>query len=72
VVLDKLFALDTTTVVTKLGKQVDGDAKDVSNKDKALLQNYGRPLVGGKNSGTYYKFARIPGGEGALQDMQEW
>lgn len=65
-----MFALESGTPV-KIGKPVDGDAKaqDVTNKDKAMLQNYGRPLVAGKNSGTYYKFARTPG---EPNDMQDW
>jgi len=72
IVLDKLFALDSSTTPAKIGKPVEGDAKEVSNKDKATMQNYGRPLVAGKPSGTYYKFARVPGGDGTLPDMQDW
>jgi len=34
------------------------DVKGLSEKDKNVLQNYGRPYSGGKPSGTYYKFAK--------------
>jgi len=56
--------------VSKIGKPAEGDAKDVTNKDKANLQNYGRPLVGGKPSGTYYKFPRVLGSLDT--DLKEW
>ena len=33
------------------------------NSDKLALQNYGRPYdaCSGKPTGTYYKFAKVPG-----------
>jgi len=70
VVLDKLFHLENVGGgVSKIGKPAEGDVKDITNKDKAILQNYGRPLVGGKPSGTYYKFSRVPGSD---TDLKEW
>ena len=63
------FALKAEPTGVCVGKAVDGDPKDMTNKDKVTLQNYGRPYANGKPSGTYYKFAREPG---APNDLKEW
>jgi len=41
------------------GAEVIGEeVKVVGEVDKVVLQNYGRPYIGGKPTGTYYKFAK--------------
>jgi len=72
IVSDKVHAIEQGEKGPTLGKALENvDAKEVTNKDKQILQNYGRPYVGGKPSGTYYKFARVPGDE-TLPDLKEW
>ena len=54
--------LDGTTVVRTTGDSEEQDtAAKVQAADKETLQNYGRPYVDGKPSGTYYSFAKEPG-----------
>jgi hypothetical protein len=54
--------LDGTTVVRTTGDSEEQDtAAKVQAADKETLQNYGRPYVDGKPSGTYYSLAKEPG-----------
>jgi hypothetical protein len=39
-------------------QETNEDTKVIIEKDKNVLQNYGRPYIGGKPSGTYYKYAK--------------
>ena len=55
--------LDGTTVVRTAPS--DSEEQDTAAKiqaaDTKILQNYGRPYVDGKPSGTYYSLAKEPG-----------
>lgn len=41
-----------------LFEETDLDPKQIQAQDKLILQNYGRPYVENKPSGSYYKFAK--------------
>ena len=51
----------TTIVRTARSDSEEKDTAAVQAADKEILQNYGRPYVDGKPSGTYYSFAKKPG-----------
>jgi hypothetical protein len=39
-------------------EETQEDVKVINERDKTLLQNYGRPYKDGKPTGTYYKYAK--------------
>ena len=42
------------------------DPSQLVNEDKNILQNYGRPYIDGKPSGSYYKFSK------KFEDIEVW
>lgn len=47
-------------------QNADVDVKALINEDKLALENYGRPYVDGRPTGSYYSFARDP------KDITQW